>query len=328
MRKYFVSLVCVAALVGCKKDKSTAAGSGSASGSAGSAAAAGSDTGSAAAGSDTGSGSAAAAAAPTDEVGVKVLDAGSEPRTKLVYNIPKGTKQAFEMSVDMSMDMGAMGGKMKIPGMEMQADVEFPEVAADGGMKYKLVTHDLKFVDTPGARMSASMLNSKLAGMGDMEATGTLSPNGKVSDFTIEMKNAPPQIKQMMSNLKQSYDQMVTQLPDEAVGKGARWQVVANMDTNGVKASQKAVFEVVDISGSIVKLKSTVTLTAPEQTINSGGTSVKVKKMAGTGTGDITLDLSKLIGASSMSLHVTEDLEAMGKPLSMAMDMSMKWEPK
>jgi Family of unknown function (DUF6263) len=324
MRKYFVSLVCVAAMVGCKKDQGAATGSGAASaGSNGSAAGSGSAT----AGSGSAAGS-AAATAPTDKPGVKVLDQGSEPRVKLTYKIPQGTKQAFEMSVDMGMDMGAMGGKMKVPSMNMQADVEFPEVAADGGMKYKLVTHDLKFVDTPGARVSASMLNAKLAGMGDMEATGTLAPSGKVSDFNIEMKNAPPQIKQMMGNLKQSYDQMVTQLPDEPIGKGGRWQVVATMDQNGVKATQTAVFEVEDISDSVVKLKSTVTVAAPAQTINSGGMSVQLKRMTGTGSGNITLDLTKLIGASDMTLHIDEDLEAMGKSMSMAMDMTMKWAPK
>ena len=114
------------------------------------------------------------------------------------------------------------------------------------------------------------------------------------------MKNAPPQIKQMMGNLKQSYDQMVTQLPDEPIGKGGalaggrrRWTRTGSRRPRPRSSRSRT------SSDSEVKLKSTVTVAAPPQTINSSGMSVNLKRMTGTGSGNITLDLTKLIGAST-----------------------------
>ncbi|MCE9573051.1 MAG: hypothetical protein K8W52_07835 [Deltaproteobacteria bacterium] len=349
MRNYLVSLLCAAALVGCKKADKAADGSGSASGSAGSGSAvAGSGSGSAgsgSAGSGSGSGSAgsgsavagsgatdpggAGATAPSDKGGLTILDAGAEPRVQLAYKIPAGTKQAFLLSVDMGMDMGAMGGKMKIPSMNMDGDVAF---AADGtdptAMDYTLTTKSLKFVDTPGAAMPAAAINGKLAGVQNMVATGTLSPSGKVSNFKIDMKDAPPEVQQSLSGLRQSYDQMVTQFPADPVGKGARWQVVAEIDQNGVKAKQTAVFEVVSIEGSVVTLKNTVTINAPAQTINANGVSAELKRMSGTGSADLAIDLTKMIGPTTMTMHIDEELAAMGQSLTMAMDMKMKMDPK
>ncbi len=322
MRNYFVTLVCAAALLGCNKDKKDAGGgsaSGTASGSAGSG-------GSAASGTASGGGG---ATAPTDKAGLTVLDQGAEPRSKLEYKIPPGTKQSFALSVDMGMDMGsAMGGKMKLPSMVMEGEVGFDQAAAGGGMPYKLTTSKLEFVDTPGAAVPAAMINDKLKGVQNMVATGTLAPNGHVSDFKIDMAGAPPEVQQTLSGLKQSYDQMVTQLPDQPIGKGGRWQVVQQIDENGIKAQQTAVFEVVSIDGSTVKLKSTVALTAPSQTINSNGISADLKRMAGTGSADLTLDLTKLVGPTTMTLHIDEELAAQGQSLSMSMDMAMKMDPK
>ncbi len=335
MRNYLVSILCAAALLGCKKADKAADGSGSASGSAGSAAA-GSATGSAAAPTRAGSAAPApaapapaAATAPSDKGGITILDAGAEPRIQLAYKIPAGTTQAFQLTVDMGMDMGAMGGKMKLPSMNMDGDVAFAADSTDPtAMAYTLTTKSLKFVDTPGAAVPASVVNAKLAGVQNMVATGTLSPSGHVSNFKIDMKDAPPEVQQTLSGLRQSYDQMVTQFPAEPVGKGARWQVVADMDQNGVKAKQTAVFEVVSIEGSVVTLKNTVTINAPAQTINANGVSAELKRMSGTGSADLAIDLTKMIGPTKMAMHIDQELAAMGQSMTMAMDMTMTMAPK
>jgi len=323
-----VALVCATALAGCKKDGGAGGGSASGSSGSGSASASGSGSASGSAGSASGT-TGGGATAPTDKPGLTVLDQGAEPRVQLQYKIAPGTKQDFNLSVDMNMDMGsAMGGKMKLPSMQMDGAVAFDAATADGGMPYKLTTSKLGFVDTPGAAVPAAMINDKLKGMQNMVATGTLAPNGHVSDFKIDMAGAPPEVQQTLSGLKQSYDQMVTQLPDQPIGKGGKWQVVQQIDQNGIKAQQTAVFEVVDISGSTVKLKSTIALTAPAQKMTQGAVTADLKRMAGTGSADMTLDLTKLIGPTEMTLHIDEEMSAMGQSINMAMDMVMKMSPK
>jgi hypothetical protein len=333
MRTHFVSLACALALIGCSKDKSKE-GAGSASGTAtasGSGSSAASGSGSSAAsgsGSSAASGSGSSAASAGGGAGVlKVLDQGSEPRIQLVYKIPPNSKQSFITTMDMSMDMGAqMGGKMKLPSMEMDGDVAFG-TPAGGGIPFTLTTSKLEFVDTPGAAVPASMINDKLKGV-SMTASGTLQPNGHLDDFKMDAKNAPPEMQQTLDGAKRTYDQMVTQLPDVPVGKGARWQIVQKIDENGIKAEQTAVFEVVDIKDTTVQLKSTVALSAPPQQITTNGMTADLKKMAGTGSADLTLDLTKMIGPTNLTIHIDQELAAMGQSLTMAMDIVTKMEPK
>jgi hypothetical protein len=322
MRTHLVSLACALALVGCSKDKKPAGGeaSGSASGS-GSASAS-------ASGSDTASGGGSATTTGGAPAGMKVLDTGSDPKIQLAYKIAPNSKQSFTTTMDMSMDMGAsMGGKMKLPQMEMDGDVAFGDKNASGAVAFTLTTSKLEFVDTPGAAVPASMINDKLKGV-SMTATGTLAPNGHLDNFNMEAKNAPPEMQQTLDGAKRTYDQMVTQLPDVPVGKGARWQIVQKIDEGGIKAEQTAVFEVVDISGDQIKLKSTVALSAPPQSITTNGMTADLKKMAGTGAADLTLDLTKMIGPTDLTIHIDQELAAMGQSISMAMDIVTKMEPK
>ncbi|HTJ42323.1 MAG TPA: DUF6263 family protein [Kofleriaceae bacterium] len=322
MRTTLVSLVCALALVGCNKDKKEAGG-GSASGTA--SASDGSASGSSGSAASGSSGSTAPVSG--GPAGMKVLDQGSEPRIQLVYKIPPNSKQSFTTTMDMSMDMGAaMGGKMKLPSMQMDGDVAFGEPKG-AGVPFTLTTSKLEFVDTPGAAVPASMINDKLKGV-SMTATGTLQPNGHLDDFNMDAKNAPPEMQQTLDGAKRTYDQMVTQLPDVPVGKGARWQIVQKIDENGIKAEQTAVFEVVDIQGTTIKLKSTVALSAPPQTITTNGVTADLKKMAGTGSADLTLDLTKMIGPTNLTIHIDQELSAMGQSIAMAMDIVTKMEPK
>jgi hypothetical protein len=314
-----VSLACALALVGCSKDKKD--GAATASGSAGTGSASASDV--ASGGSAASAGGAAASAS-----NMKVLDQGAEPRQVLLYKIPPNSKQGFTTSMDMTMDMGEqMGGKMKLPSMEMDGDIAFGDKDPSGAVAFTLTTSKLEFVDTPDARVPASMLNDKLKGVA-LAATGTLAPNGHLANFQMDAKNAPAEMQQMLSGAKNTYDQMVTQLPAEPVGKGARWQVVQKVDQSGIKAEQTAVFEIVDITGDQVKLKSTVALSAPPQKITQGGATVDLKKMAGTGAADLTLDLTKMIGPTDLTIHIDEEMAMMGQSISMSIDLVTKMLPK
>lgn len=257
-----------------------------------------------------------------------MLDAGVEPRTRLTYAIPVGSAQSFEMTVDMRMDMGSMGGVMTLPRLAMTGDVAIAASPAPASVAYTLTTRRLEFIDRPGAAMPASAINAKLGGVQHMVATGTLAPTGKVSNFAIDAHEASADVVQSLSGLRQSYDQMVTQFPVAPLGVGGRWQIVADIDQNGMKAKQTATFEVVSITGTSVVLHNHVVLDAPSQTIVANGVQAELRSMKATGDAAVTVDRTRLLGPTTLTMHLVEELEAMGQSLTMAMDMDMAMSPK
>src|SRR5512143_1350013 len=66
---------------------------------------------------------------------LQMVSAGNEPRKVLRYRIPKGTSQGLELSVDMNLTAGEMGGQLPTIAMSMLVAVE--DVAPNGEMKLR-----------------------------------------------------------------------------------------------------------------------------------------------------------------------------------------------
>ena len=63
----------------------------------------------------------------------------------------------------------------------------------------------------------------------------------------------------MLDLLKDVFIQLVTPLPEEAVGVGAKWEVKAPVQSHSIKIDQTANYELVSVEGEQLKTKSTST---------------------------------------------------------------------
>lgn len=251
---------------------------------------------------------------------VKLLEAGAEPRKVLRLKPKPGDQQTLVLTIKtgMSMKLGDIPDqKMKLPAMEMTINTTVKEVSSDGD-----ITYEVKFLDGSVAEDAEVMpqisegMKASLANLKGTSGTAKMSSRGVGKELDIKApEGADAQTKQALEQVKQSVASLGAPFPVEAVGIGAKWEAKIPFQSQGMKIDQTVVYELTALEGESITAKSTITQTAANQKIQSPAMpalKLDLTKMEGHGTGEITLELSKII-ATDAAAEIHSDL-------SMAMD--------
>jgi Tfp pilus assembly protein PilO len=263
---------------------------------------------------------------------ITVLDQGAAPRFVMRYAIPEGSKQSVDMVLDMDMEMGGAGlggGPMVLPRMIMVNDLEITSVdAKNGGMKMEMTTTDVRVEDRPDSMPGvAGAMKTELDGMKGMRMTATLMPNGRTQNMKLDESSVSGKMREQMKQTEQMVDQMTTFLPDKAVGKGARWKVEQTIRQQGMRVNMTATYELLEISEKTAKVKSTIEMTAPPQTIEQNGIDVKLESMTAAGDAISHLDFAKMIEKVEADLDMDMRMSAMGQVVTANLRMAMQMLP-
>jgi len=281
------------------------------------------------------------AGVPSAKSPVKLLAAGSEPRTVLRLHPTVGDKQTISMTMKMDMAMGAAGNQMpaiNIPAMLMTMEVAVKNISTTGDITYEIIFTDASVGTATNMEPAmAAMLKSSLAGIQGMTGTGNMSSQGIVS--SMEMKLAPganPQLRQTMDQMKDAFSSSVNALPEEAVGPGARWEYKTKLKSQGMTVDQSINYELVSIDGDRLTLRNTIRQSSANQKVESPampGTKIDLIKMTGNGTGSTTLDLGKIMPITGTMDEKTESSMVMNigqqkQPMDMKMSLKLTLEAK
>ena len=232
---------------------------------------------------------------------VKLIAAGNEPREELTYSLTEKKKQTvgMRMNLEMKMEMGGQAAPATaVPEIGMNLDLATGKKDAASG--------DIQVTGTIGKvavlakndqeKQLAKTLEPIMGGMKGMTINYFVSPKGRARNVEVKMPpKADASAKQMLEQMKQSFDSMVAPLPDEPVGEGASWVVVTRINT-GADVLQYTTYKLVSRKGSKVVLDTKVqqfaasgTLVLPGQ--GSGG---HITKFLSGGDGSSTIDLGSL----------------------------------
>jgi hypothetical protein len=118
-----------------------------------------------------------------------------------------------------------------------------------------------------------------------------------------------PQLRQVVDQMRDSFARLSVPLPEEAVGPGARWEVKMPLKSQGMTIDQTTAYQLVSIEGDRVTVKDTVEQRASNQKIQNPampGLVLDLTKMAGKGSDDMVLDLTRLMPRERTSTLVSE----------------------
>lgn len=275
--------------------------------------------------------------APGAPAATTLLSAGAEPRMPLRYTVANALKDQFAMNMNMTMqaDMGGMAlPQMNMPAMKVGADLAVTDVAANGDITYSIAFTGLN-VDTSNVDPQlAAMFQGMDADYKAIKGTGTVTSRGvSVSSKLDTASVTNPQLKQMLDSLSNTLQNLSQPLPEEPVGVGAKWEVRSAVNAGGVQSFQKTSYEIVSITGKAVTLKTTTENTAPPQSVSNPamqGVEMRLQKMNGSGTGNVTLHLDSLVPTSTtdvqnnmqMSLSMNGDQQTMTTTVSVKITVS------
>jgi hypothetical protein len=164
-----------------------------------------------------------------------------------------------------------------------------------------------------------------------------MSNRGLTKQANIKMPaGGNPQTQQTIDQLKDSFSQVSLPLPEEAVGLGGKWEAKTSVKSQGMAINQTVTYELVSIEGERITVKSKMAQTAPNQKVESPmmpALKLDLKKMVGTGTGELTLDLAHLLPAqvtleSHSDLSMEMNAGGQKQPLNTKVNLKMHLEPK
>lgn len=272
---------------------------------------------------------------------VKLLEAGAEPRKVLRLHPKPGDKQTLGLTMKMAVEMkiGEIEAPaMKLPAMTMTMDLTVKTVAADGDIAYETVMSDASVAEDPDVLPQvAEAMKSSLGRVKGLSGTGTMSNRGFSKGTDIKAPaGADPQTRQTVEQMKESFAQFALALPEEAVGPGAKWEVKMPLNSQGMTINQTATYQLVSVEGERVTAKSIIAQSASNQKIQNPAMPalmIDVKKMAGTGTGEITLDLAQAMPAhgntdSHSELSMEMNTSGQKQPMTMKVDLNVRLEAK
>jgi hypothetical protein len=234
---------------------------------------------------------------------VTLISAGAEPKKALRYTVPADFKGKLDILTTMSMAITAMGQAMDqaVPGIRMSADLAVTSIAANGDVTYVLTFTGMALEgDTSG--IMAQALQAGTANIVGVKGTTVMTNRGAVKSTKMDVSD--PALAAAMSQMSNSVENLSTAFPEEPIGVGGKWEVRQAITGGGQTQFQKAIFEVVSMSGKTVSLKVTTEQSAPPQTIDNpmaaaAGGEMTLDKMSGKGTATVTITLDSLVPTST-----------------------------
>jgi hypothetical protein len=259
------------------------------------------------------------AANPAIASRLEVLSTGRHPKRSLRFTPPVNTRETLIMTVSTSMNLETGGQVLPttaLPGTQAVLSSEVKRVDPNGDI-YAEVAYD-SFNVLPQAGTSPQISQAiqseynKLKGLKGsliMDSRG----NTKKVNFTVPAQ-ANANLKQILAQLNQSFDQLSSPFPAEAIGVGAKWRVTYNTNLLDIRLNTIAVYEVAAITNDQVALNITLDQNAPTQAINLPGVptnSVNLVGLKSLGSGKTTISTKRILPlAASMAVNSKATMNA------------------
>ena len=236
---------------------------------------------------------------------IKLILAGAQPRQKLRFTPQRGQKETAEMIMDMDMSMSVNGNRapsFKMPGTKMKFNTIINKVEPNGDINYNFSYTNVDLVgqsDLPPAALEK--MRSEIKKIQGLRGSAIVDNMGrtKKANFVVP-ENLNPALKQMMDQMAKSIEQLSAQVPLQAIGKGGKWQVISQINFNGIKLQQTANYELVGIQNDIATMNISLTqraggkqkIVVPQM---PKGATMTLQSYNGTGTGQAKISLKRIM---------------------------------
>lgn len=269
-----------------------------------------------------------------------IIDAGAEPRRVLRYRFNEDSSESasMELGIDMGMSMGGIQiPQMGIPTIRMVIGLSQVDVSEDGSARYEFNIGETELIDSPGTDPAiANAVRASLGQLPSMSGWARVDSRGAQLEGGINLGGGiDPQLSQLFDSAEQGLQQMSAPLPEQAVGAGAVWEVVQQIQSGGFAVNQTASYTIEAIQGDLVTLAVSMSQSAPPQQVEvpgmPAGAGANLESLEASGTGMMQINLGRFMPTSAldMNMAITLGISAQGanQQISMNMNSSMQITP-
>ncbi len=205
----------------------------------------------------------------TDERnGVEVLDAGPDPRERLLLQPEVGTELERTMVANIGLTLEVDGEELPsptLPATRMVMRAQVDDVADDGTISTTVTFVDVAAVDGPGVDPAVlEQTNAVLAQMKGLTGTGTTDRHGGSAEMSLDTSTiTDPMLASTLESLTSQLTNLTAPLPAQPVGEGASWRVERSATLNGVQTDTATTYTLQSHSGNDYVLAVEQEATAP-----------------------------------------------------------------
>jgi len=241
---------------------------------------------------------------------VELLDPGKAPRKALRTTFEAGAKQSLRVESDWTLETvygPLIQSKSTMPSLVYLLQTEVKEATKE---RARFALRVVKVTTQPRKEVQPAQAEAGKKAAGSLEgATGSFAINarGLLEEFTIDAaSDASLIVSDMIDQIKQALRLASLPLPQEPVGKGAKWTATQVIEQRTAKIKQTSTFELVGVKGEVVRATSTHAAEAPKQRLklpgSREGASFKLDKVELSGESKGAWPLNQL-GPKSASEH-------------------------
>ena len=268
---------------------------------------------------------------------LRVLDYGAEPRAPIRYQFKVGKAEHSTMEMAMSMSMEMDGKAMPMPAMpavRASATTRVTEVSADGSARLEFDTHSAEMeVGGASGALDARAVSNLLGGLSQLKGWYRVDPLGRMMDADVTLPESLLQglsaeaVRQMMDDLVDQQSNALQQFPEEALGVGARWEVVGDLKLGPLAVRTTEEFTLRSRSGTRVELGMRATQQMlPDASVAAAGASLQAGGPGSSGTMVIDLEgsMPEFSMVAEQSTEVTVPAQAGAEPRTMKSRSQMR----
>jgi hypothetical protein len=223
---------------------------------------------------------------PIPHDGVKLIQAGTEPRQVLRYHFTKAARTTSTLVCDFAIKSDGQGEAMPTLVVELETVVD--DVLGDGSAKLRFT---LSHVALRGAAVTDD-LQAPASALQGVVITELLAPDGKSSGAKVEPAAVADKARAQLDSLVSSLEHVAVQLPTEPVGVGATWQERRTLPAGGISGVSEIVYTVTALRPAAFTYTSTAVLTGASETLEREGIKVEVSNTTGRSAGKGTVELA------------------------------------
>jgi hypothetical protein len=249
--------------------------------------------------------STAARVASSPGTSTRLLETGQAPRRTLRYTWHVDQKEQLTMDLRTAASTEFAGAKqpeIPLPPVHIVLELDPQAVTTSGDLRFAwrvssaTVTADPQMPSQIVDGMRAEVIATEhLAGTAAVTARG-LSGGVTVAAATTVDAGATGQ---MAEQIRQTLRDIAVPLPEEEVGRGARWQKTAQLDARGSHLTQADTFTLLDLAATGGTVDDVLAQTAPPQALKApgmaSGAEARMESMLASGDAKTQFDLSRLV---------------------------------
>ena len=248
-------------------------------------------------------GSPQSAAALAQAVGtVKLVSAGAEPRQKLRYKFHAGEGETLVTELHSNVNVEAKGmdePDMGGPPIKMTTSIEPKTVSPEGDLRYDYHLTGIGLGDASGLPPQAiAAAKQELGALVGLGGYVVITSRGLTKDAQLQAPQAAdPQIMQLLEQYQQTVRAIAPPLPDEPVGKGAKWTKTSTVQTAEARATQDETYTLTNLTGDSGTLDIVIAQNSPAQALGGmpPGMNARLESAKASGKGASAFDLNRIV---------------------------------